>query len=110
MSDEPEDGGADKDNPLDDLESRELCPDGSCVGVLGSDGKCRVCGGSSDAAPRDEGDDFDEGMVADAESAPAFDDDRALCPDGACIGVLGSDGKCKECGRSAALDSDGALS
>lgn len=25
--------------------------------------------------------------------------DRKLCSDGACIGVIGPDGKCKECGK-----------
>jgi hypothetical protein len=24
--------------------NRKLCPDGSCVGVIGADGKCGVCG------------------------------------------------------------------
>jgi hypothetical protein len=29
----------------------------------------------------------------------AFDPrDRELCPDGACIGLIGADGRCKECG------------
>jgi hypothetical protein len=28
----------------DDFEHRALCPDGSCIGVVGDDGKCRVCG------------------------------------------------------------------
>ena len=23
---------------------RRLCPDGSCIGVVGDDGRCRVCG------------------------------------------------------------------
>jgi hypothetical protein len=27
---------------------------------------------------------------------------RELCPDGACIGVIGDDGLCKTCGRAAA--------
>jgi hypothetical protein len=39
--------------------------------------------------------------VVSGESDGAFDDDRELCPDGACIGILGSDGRCKVCGRSA---------
>ena len=26
---------------------------------------------------------------------------RRLCPDGACIGVIGDDGRCRECGRTA---------
>jgi hypothetical protein len=28
----------------DDLDKRQLCPDGSCIGVIGDDGRCRVCG------------------------------------------------------------------
>jgi hypothetical protein len=31
-----------------------------------------------------------------------FDSHRRLCPDGACIGVIGDDGRCRVCGRSAA--------
>lgn len=27
---------------------------------------------------------------------------RQLCPDGACIGVIGPDGRCKICGKEAA--------
>ena len=35
-------------------------------------------------------------------SAEDFDtDDRRLCPDGNCTGLLGDDDRCKECGRSA---------
>jgi hypothetical protein len=26
------------------LANRRLCPDGACVGILGSDGRCRLCG------------------------------------------------------------------
>lgn len=52
------------------------------------------------------GDATEGGDARAAGSAAAgddgFDDERQLCPDGACIGVLGPDGKCKECGRSAA--------
>jgi len=28
----------------DDLERRALCPDGGCIGVIGDDGNCKVCG------------------------------------------------------------------
>ena len=28
-------------------------------------------------------------------------DQRELCPDGACVGVIGDDGLCKTCGRAA---------
>ena len=77
-----------------DLENRELCPDGSCTGVMGDDGRCPECGRSvSGAAP--------EPMAAEPESGDeGLDDDRQLCPDGNCTGLLGSDGRCKECGAS----------
>ena len=29
-----------------------------------------------------------------------FDAKRRLCPDGACIGVIGPNGRCSECGRA----------
>lgn len=29
---------------MSDWEQRTLCPDGSCVGVIGADGTCKVCG------------------------------------------------------------------
>ena len=101
---------------------RFLCPDGSCIGVIGPDGTCKVCGR---AAPN-WGDERNRGMVDEAlgaESEPADEDDddadagdqpapsgdtgdgdwdrRELCPDGGCIGVM-IDGKCNVCGRSAA--------
>jgi hypothetical protein len=36
---QPAEGGEAAFNP-----GRRLCPDGSCVGVLGADGRCSVCG------------------------------------------------------------------
>ena len=38
----------------------------------------------------------------DEQPAPRFDDDwgnRTLCSDESCIGVIGPDGRCKECGQ-----------
>lgn len=26
------------------MENRRLCPDGNCIGILGADGRCVVCG------------------------------------------------------------------
>lgn len=28
------------------MENRRLCPDGNCIGILGADGRCVVCGKS----------------------------------------------------------------
>jgi hypothetical protein len=106
---------------------RRLCPDGACVGVIGDDGRCRVCGrsaGGKEAAPvgfvpvgdgdlsgdQDDnlGDDLDD--VAEAEAGPeaknaaggaGFDPTRRLCPDGSCVGVVGADGICNVCGQKA---------
>jgi hypothetical protein len=120
-----------------DLENRRLCPDGACIGVIGKDGRCKVCGAldtgvsadtpagaadeetdnddaddaydgaddddEADDGEADEGDgeDEDSDEVAAAadrdEESAAFDADRELCPDGACIGVIGPKGRCKVC-------------
>jgi hypothetical protein len=105
-----------------DADSRELCSDGSCVGVIGADGRCKVCGRPGSAAPRrepapstsaaasvDAGGAAGEAVAAGADARDAsgdedgaFDDERQLCPDGGCVGLIGADGKCKVCGRSAA--------
>ena len=101
---------------------RQLCPDGSCVGVIGSDGTCRGCGRAAqnrgdernrglvtneDDDIDDDEDDEDEGDEAvedEVEASPVNEswDARKLCPDDACIGVIGEDGACKVCGRRAA--------
>jgi hypothetical protein len=104
---------------MSEWDHRQLCPDGNCVGVIGSDGTCKVCGR---AAPN-WGDERKRGMVDEPDepdqdepssdedhgpvSAPASEgdpdwDERKLCPDDGCIGVIGDDGHCKVCGRSAA--------
>lgn len=98
---------------------RRLCPDGGCIGVIGDDGKCRVCGrdaggggGGKSAAPGaaagleddDEDDeDADAGAVGTDEKVAAggFDPRRKLCPDDSCIGVIGAEGVCTVCGKKA---------
>jgi hypothetical protein len=134
---------------VSEWDQRELCSDGNCVGVLGSDGTCTTCGkrgrpagavpptaadataGQSATALRGDATDFDEddeyyyeddedggdenGDDDDDDEGDAEPDedgvattatttgwtDRALCPDGGCIGVIGDAGTCKVCGRSA---------
>ena len=107
---------------------RRLCPDGACIGVVGDDGRCRVCGrsaGGKDAAPtgfvpagdgieyghgdgdEDEDQDGDEpagerlGGEPKAAAGAGFDPNRRLCPDGSCVGVIGADGVCNVCGQKA---------
>jgi len=38
------DGAGSEDSSAPELETRELCPDGTCIGVIGSDGRCKDCG------------------------------------------------------------------
>jgi hypothetical protein len=90
---------------------RRLCPDGSCVGVLGADGRCSVCerpagapGGSLAEAPAEAWAkaSSDNAQVAElGDAASGFDPRRRLCDDGSCVGVVGADGVCGTCGRKA---------
>ena len=99
-----------------DWENRTLCIDESCIGVVGPDGHCKECGKpyegftppaaatgepdidthQEDEVPASDGtDDLDETELN-------FDDsweNRTLCVDESCIGVIGPDGRCKECGK-----------
>jgi hypothetical protein len=93
--------------------NRELCPDGSCIGLIGANGRCKECGKpgtSSVKHPRERNLRSDEEVRAELEAniqtgdiagAPADLDERRLCPDGACIGVIGPDNRCGECGTDA---------
>jgi len=105
-------------------ESRTLCSDESCIGVIGPDGRCKECGKKYEgdlgrlnlpdagavpveetkpadtemAEPIDASIEPDEPQPTDSRS----DDDwekRTLCSDESCIGVIGPDGRCKECGK-----------
>jgi hypothetical protein len=92
-------------------DDRALCPDGACIGVIGADGRCTVCGTADPtwdptrprpaAAPVEAVAAPDAAEPAEPAELPEWDD-RALCPDGACIGVIGADGRCTVCGTTAA--------
>ncbi|MCP4627956.1 MAG: hypothetical protein GY850_31225 [bacterium] len=119
----PEENQADTTIPNSDWDSRILCSDGSCIGVIGPDGLCKECGrkyegelpemsgsGEDEDAVADEVDTSADEMDSSATSTEILDDatatvddgewgNRVLCSDGNCIGVIGPDGKCKECGK-----------
>jgi hypothetical protein len=91
------------------LEGRVLCPDESCIGVIGPDRKCKVCGAeytgdepvgdevvaaSPPTAPADEPE-----TESELRPSTASTDERVCCTDEACIGVIGADGKCGTCGK-----------
>lgn len=107
-------------------EERTLCSDEACIGVIGPNGRCNECGKpyagkalESDTEPLEglsldsddplepgdaEADDFADDLDdidADDEGGSDTDDhwtERILCRDENCIGVIGPDGCCKECG------------
>jgi hypothetical protein len=96
-------------------ERRVLCSDGNCIGVIGPDGNCKECGKKFDGTlPEEHFSEKEELSPADIpieEDDPTPDDlpheaddsddwqDRVLCSDGNCIGIIGPDGRCKECGK-----------
>ncbi len=103
-------------DPTDlEWEQRVLCSDGNCIGVIGPDGRCKECGkeyeGSLADGPISEngGSSATDSSLEEEDPSPAevpseeseYDDwqDRVLCSDGNCIGVIGPDGRCKECGK-----------
>jgi hypothetical protein len=103
-----------EDEPFDD--DRDLCPDGACVGLLGPDGRCKVCGkeaparpaaaaaavaAPSPAAPPQRKDAAEPASATASADDTDDDEDRELCPDGTCIGLIGPDGRCKVCGSKA---------
>jgi hypothetical protein len=123
-SDLPEENQEAADDYDIDWDHRLLCSDGNCIGVIGADGCCKECGKKYEgelpetvtADPSDQSDMADEQLSSTTmdehlssaasksepiEDAPADDEweNRVLCSDGNCIGVIGPDGKCKECGK-----------
>jgi hypothetical protein len=99
---------------MSDWDHRQLCPDGACLGVINTDGACTVCG----RVVPGWGDERQRGLrgpaevevatqeVAAAAAAVVDSDDpdwdqRRLCPDGACTGLVGADGRCGRCGARA---------
>ena len=103
-------------------DQRILCSDGNCIGIIGVDGRCKACGMPYDGelpspvadfhvvdddvgnSPVDQQVTEDDARASDdpAVGSDASDDsweNRTLCIDGSCIGVIGPDGCCKTCGK-----------
>ena len=94
-------------------EQRNLCRDESCIGVIGPDGRCKECGlsfeGRASEGTEEESavEEFEAAAaaaeVAENEAETSHADleweQRKLCIDESCIGVIGPDGRCKECGK-----------
>ncbi len=114
----------------DEWKKRTLCSDPACIGVIGPDGRCKECGKpyegdvfenrpfsseTSEPEPDTEVEveeievEETEPAAVDEEEETIADDEwnrRILCSDPACIGVIGPDGRCKECGEPYGDESD----
>lgn len=109
MSDESTKPNGEEISESDDWENRILCPDESCIGVIGADGRCKECGNSYEGSQPAESSDtqtrseLEDDIDTDQPTRSDFDDsdweNRTLCSDESCIGVIGPDGRCKECGK-----------
>ena len=98
--------------PEMDWESRILCGDGRCIGLINKDGRCTECGRTLEEARKEAGfwqklrgkngnatSDFSRQYdIPDPEGEPIDLENRTLCFDESCIGIMGPDGKCTECG------------
>lgn len=101
-----------------DPDSRRLCGDPACIGVLAEHGRCRLCGrqgegaeplsfASDEDAPdlASSADESDDDFDADGSTALRDADsdglgERRLCEDPGCIGILNAEGRCSECART----------
>jgi hypothetical protein len=94
----------------EDWEKRILCIDESCIGTIGPDGRCRECGKPYDgslnfvivATDKDKEktepvDDFKKNTENNASDEEW--EKRILCSDETCIGTIGPNGHCRECGK-----------
>ena len=113
---------ASSDPMTEEWERRILCADESCIGTVGPDGKCRVCGRTHPGLVEEDvpvvmdpdaesiltGAEMQESAGSDEEDLAAEESDewseRRLCPDESCIGTIGPDKKCRVCGRSDTKD------
>ena len=94
----------------EDWEKRILCVDESCIGTIGHDGRCRECGKPYDGAinpgaavtaiTQEQAEPVDN-LKINPENSVSDDEweKRVLCSDETCIGTIGPDGRCRECGK-----------
>src|SRR5690606_14475084 len=92
---------------VDKWEGRQLCEDGACTGVIGQDGTCKMCGKPAPnfgdfrkpgrVSSKSDADEVEEEssepvasptkVAAKADKVAAWNE-RKLCSDGACVGLI----------------------
>jgi len=94
----------------EDWGKRTLCIDESCIGTIGPDSRCRECGkpynGSQNPATEapeknEEQAEPSDDLKKDIEITASDEEweKRILCSDESCIGTIGPNGRCRECGK-----------
>ena len=92
----------------EDWEKRILCSDESCIGTIGPNGKCGECGKTYEGElPAEHSVSGDKTVATEEQEQVAskidkYSDDwekRVLCSDESCIGTIGEDDRCRECGK-----------
>ncbi len=81
---------------LPGVSEQDQVDEAAAIGGLQADAGADSQGQASNEAPADQ-DAADKGQSASADDEW---ERRTLCPDESCIGVIGPDGRCKECGKS----------
>lgn len=88
----------------DQTVTEQTCPHCN-AGLLDNGPYCSYCGKRRTETPGAEDKlklhkDGDDVADVDVDDVASDDwDQRVLCSDGDCIGVIGPDGRCKECGK-----------
>ena len=94
------------------LEGRVLCSDEACIGTIGPDRCCKVCGKPYEGdepldgpaptpdEPAAEAAETVEPAAKSEAAVPEYDpSERECCSDETCIGIIGPDGTCGTCGK-----------
>lgn len=91
---------------MEELGERVPCPDESCLGTLGENGLCRLCGMGpgmytavepSPMASKDEPEGSTRPQLQEDEE-PKEEEERVCCSDESCVGTVDEQGYCRVCG------------
>jgi hypothetical protein len=92
---------------MQEFGERIPCPDESCLGTLGENGLCRLCGMGpvvsreqepASRASQDEPESSKEAELKEDEEAKEEEEQRVCCSDESCVGTVDERGYCRICG------------
>ena len=90
-----------KESSSFDPNNRNLCSDDLCLGLIDSSGHCNVCKksltGSASESKASDLSPLEESSFNVKDDADIEFDERQLCKNENCIGLIGLDHRCKIC-------------